>query len=117
MASYSVCILSMNSNKMSSSCNSASSSMRDAAACLAELAYRAEALTQRQALEKQEAVMIERRKEEESQCRMELEEMKWKREMKEVEMELGAAKARFDAMQYYDDSASEGKVSFRKLPL
>ena len=56
-------------------------------------------------------IIVMLRKEEESRSKRELEEIKWKKEMIEVEMELGVAKARFVPMKDYDDSAtrSEGK--------
>ena len=73
-APYSGCIIcSKNVFKLSQCFNS----MRAAAASLAELTYRAEALKQKQDLERQEAMMMERRKEEESRSKRELEEIKW----------------------------------------
>jgi hypothetical protein len=53
----------------------------EAAARKAELAYRAEAMKKRQELEREELLLMQRRKEEELQRVRELEELKWRREM------------------------------------
>ena len=71
---------------------------------MVELTYLAEVLRKRQALEREERVVIERRN-------RELEEIKWKQQIMDVETELGVTRARLEVMHEFEEE-SGGKASF-----
>ena len=96
---------SLHSGISKSNSTSTSRSMKlETAARMAELTYLAEVLRKRQALEREEKLVIERRN-------RELEEIKWKQQIMDVETELGVTKARMEVMHEFEEE-SDGNASF-----
>ena len=83
----------------SSNATSSSRALRlEAAARKAELVYEAEALRRKQEIEREELQLVKRHQEEDLLRKAELEELKWKRQLMEIDLEVAAADARLKFM-------------------
>ena len=79
---------------------------------MAELKYHASMLKQKQALEREEVLLIQKKVEDDLRRDREMGEIKWKREMMEVEAELAIAQARLDVIIDYDERKSSSGQSY-----